>query len=327
MDLDFLKNITQEDFQKLALLFQAANVANAGPILPSKTIVEFTDEYLNYMKQKKYSKAYYISMEFTLKKLIKYFGTGKTLKELDTRSAQNFIFFLQENASRGVANYLRNLKAAFNQAIAWEYIEKNIFKKITILKVQKATPEFITEEELKLICKHVTNKNIKDMITFSFYTGARLSEVINLTFKDIDFTERVIHIGRSYTTKSRKIRIVPICDTLLDTLITRNEEQENNISGSKIIDIETAYVFKGKEGRYTPDYVSKSFLRARRKAKLQKEVRYHGLRHSFTAYLNSQGVPIFSIQTLLGHSTASMTEIYSHLQVSDLRKAINCFNH
>ncbi|MDR3627630.1 MAG: tyrosine-type recombinase/integrase [Ignavibacteriaceae bacterium] len=317
MELDFLKDISEESLRKLAFLFQAGKVE---PEKAGVTIEDFKQEYISHMKEKGYSNAYITSSEFTLKKLFTYFGTAKAIKEIDIRSAEKFIYSLQKNAPRGVINYLRNLKVIFSQAVKWEYITENVFNKITLPKKQKTNPEFMGPTELELICSFITIQAIKDIILFSFYTGARLGEAINITWQDIDLTERNIHIGRNCFTKSRKERTVPICNPLYEILTRRKTE-------TKIIELDAAYVFKQKDGdRYKPDFVSKSFCRARRKAKLGEGIHFHTCRHSFASNLVQKGVSIYTVKELLGHSSVVMTEIYSHLQTEDLRKAVNLLN-
>jgi site-specific recombinase XerD len=317
VESDFLSKFSEEDIRKLSIIFHAIK---SEPTASSITIEKFNEEYISHMKEKRYSKHYIDSSEFTLKKLILYFGTAKTLKELDFRNAEKFICSLQNNAPRGCANYLRNMRVIFSQAAKWGYINDNVFKKITLSKKQKKDPEYIGPAEIELICSYVSIQAIKDIFHFCFYTGARLSESINITWADIDLNEKNIYIGKNSDTKSRKERTVPICDPLYEILQRRRKE--NNV-----IELKAAYVFKQKDGdRYKADFVSKSFLKARRKANLGEGIHFHSLRHSFASNLVKKGVSIYTVKELLGHSSVVMTEIYSHLQTEDLRKAVNLLN-
>lgn len=317
IETGFLGKFSEEDLRKLAIIFQAVKIEPAAPCI---TLGEFSKEYLTYMRDKGYSQAYINSSEFTLNKIIKYLGTSKNLSEVDIRCAEKFIYSLQTKAPRGTANYLRNLRVIFNKAVEWEYISSNVFKKITLPKKQKIDPEFMGLREVELICSLEPIQTLKDIFLFSFYTGARLSEVLNITWKDIDLNEMNIYIGRSYITKSRKPRTVPICTPLYDILTRRKAE-------AKIIELETAYFFKQRNGdRYKADFVSKSFLRARRKANLSKGIHFHTLRHSFASNLVARGNSIYVVKELLGHASVTMTEIYSHLKTEDLRKAVNSLN-
>ena len=83
------------------------------------------------------------------------------------------------------------------------------------------------------------------------------------------------------------------------------------------------YVFcKGKGVKFTGDYFSKRFKSACIKAGIDKSIHFHSLRHSFASNLAQKGVSIYKIKELLGHSSISTTEIYSHLNLDSLREAI-----
>lgn len=83
------------------------------------------------------------------------------------------------------------------------------------------------------------------------------------------------------------------------------------------------YVFCKSTGfPYTGDYVSKKFKRACTEAGIRNSIHFHSLRHSFASNLVQRGVPLYVIKELLGHSSISVTEIYSHLTLDSLRDAV-----
>ena len=73
---------------------------------------------------------------------------------------------------------------------------------------------------------------------------------------------------------------------------------------------------------FTGDYVSKKFKRACKAAGMDKAIHFHSLRHSFASNLAQKGVSLYVIKELLGHSSISTTEIYSHLNMDSLKEAI-----
>ena len=88
-----------------------------------------------------------------------------------------------------------------------------------------------------------------------------------------------------------------------------------------------AFVFCKENGfKYSKDYVSKKFKEACRKANIDKAIHFHSLRHSFASYLVQQGVSLPTIKDLLGHTSITTTEIYSHLDDSSLQEAIKKFD-
>ena len=86
----------------------------------------------------------------------------------------------------------------------------------------------------------------------------------------------------------------------------------------------SSYVFcKGNGEKYTGDYFYRSFKRACIAAGMDKSIHFHTLRHSFASNLAQQGVSLYVIKELLGHSSVSTTEIYSHLNIESLKEAIS----
>jgi site-specific recombinase XerD len=82
-------------------------------------------------------------------------------------------------------------------------------------------------------------------------------------------------------------------------------------------------VFCKKDGsKYCGNYVSRKFKGACIAAGIEKEIHFHSLRHSFASNLVQNGVPLYTIKELLGHSSISTTEIYSHLNMDSLREAV-----
>lgn len=143
-------------------------------------------------------------------------------------------------------------------------------------------------------------------MTFLILTGARRSEVLRSQWVDIDFTNRIWTIP---ITKNKKVRKVPISDTLMELL--------------QSIPKESKYLFptNTKLGHYKDIY--RTWDIARRKAGIC-DVRLHDLRHSFASMLVNSGRSLYEVQTLLGHSSIKMTQRYAHLSDESLHKAVSC---
>ncbi|MBZ0200059.1 MAG: site-specific integrase, partial [Ignavibacteriaceae bacterium] len=86
----------------------------------------------------------------------------------------------------------------------------------------------------------------------------------------------------------------------------------------------TGFVFqKMKDFKLNENYVSKQFKKSVRAAELDDRIHFHTLRHSFASQLVQKGVSLYVIKELLGHEDLSTTQIYSHLQQSNLSAAVN----
>lgn len=341
---EILKAFSVDDLEKIKILLSLLNGSNQKEIV---TLRVFADEYCNFIRQNR-SKAYHVSVVYTLKYLTDFFGTQKSIRSIGLRDIENFASHLQQKVNRhtsssrgeGYRVYFRTLKAAFNKATEWDYINENYFLKVKLPKKQKLAPVFISSDQLSAINRQIKNNVVKNFIVFAFYTGMRLDEIINLRWKNIDLENQVITVGdENFTTKGRNQRFIPICEEAFNAienvkLRIRQEDggQVQNEKEKKIISIEPLsrardYVFcKANGEQYTGDHISQSFKRACKTAGLDSRIHFHTLRHSFASNLVQKGVPLYTIKELLGHSSISTTEIYSHLNMESLREAVKKFD-
>ena len=138
--------------------------------------------------------------------------------------------------------------------------------------------------------------------------GMRVSELINLKIKDLDFDEKT---GQIKQAKGKKDRTFNIPSFLINDL---KEQAQNQNKKNK------EYLFTGPNGKLSPRNLQKIVSLAGKKAGIKKEVHCHTLRHSFATHLLENGVDIRKIQELLGHADLSTTQIYTHISTEELKK-------
>ena len=287
---------------------------------PAKTqsiiISKFRDEYISYLESTK-SENYIRTVQYSFKMLIESIGEIP-LKRLDLRALDKFITstFLRTPSSASL--YYRTLKAAFSKAVLWNYIPENLLKKIKSPKVAKVFPVFISETELRSILEKTKEEYLKDLFHTGFYTGMRQGELVNMKWSWIDLKENqiTVHCTDSFTTKSKRERIIPICQNFRNIFVNRF---------SKVFSItKDDYVFTRVAGiKLNEDFVSKKFKKSVLAAKLDDKIHFHTLRHSFASLLVQRGVSLYVVKELLGHEALTTTQIYSHLQQQNLRDAVN----
>ena len=316
---NILKSFSVDDIEKLKLLLPLFNEPQQKEIV---TLRVFIDEYSNFIKQNR-SKAYHVSVMSAFKHLVEFFGAQKSLREMGLKETENFCSYLQQKVNNGYHVYYRTLKAAFNKASEWEYVKENYFLKIKLPKKQKLAPVFINSDQLIVISGQIKNQTVKEFVIFAFYTGMRLDEIINLRWKNIDLGNRIITVGdENFTTKGRKQRFIPICEEVFVILTNLKKTPSFILPLIKEENI-CSYVFCKSDGKkYTGDHISQSFKRACKAAGMESSIHFHSLRHSFASNLVQKGVPLYTIKELLGHSSISTTEIYSHLNMDSLREAV-----
>ena len=285
-----------------------------NPIMLSK----FKEEYISYLTSTK-SKNYIRTVQYSFKMLIESIGEI-SLNLLDIRTLDKFITVTFLRTPSSASLYYRTLKAAFSKAVLWNYIHENPFKKIKSPKVAKVFPVFISEIELQSIIEKTKEEYLRDLFLTAFYTGMRLGELVNMKWSWIDFNENqiVVKCSSSFTTKSKKERIIPISQNLSSIFVNRIPKVFSSSNDD--------YVITRIAGiKLNEDFVSKKFKSYTRAAGIDERIHFHSLRHSFASLLVQKGVSIYVVKELLGHEDISTTQIYSHLQRQNLREAINMF--
>jgi site-specific recombinase XerD len=280
------------------------------------TLRVFIDEYMYLIKSNR-SASYSESVQLSFHHLTAFFDTQRTISSIQLKDIENFLIYLQQKVRKGYVVYFRNLKAAFNKARDWGYVSENFFTKVKLPKRQKMAPVFINSDQLSVICGWIKSETVKDFVMMGFYTGMRLDEIVNLRWKNVDLQNRVITVGdEEFTTKSRNQRFIPICEEALTSILSQRERR-------KALPIDNTYVFcKNNDERFTADHYSKEFKKACKAAGMDNAIHFHSLRHSFASNLAQKSVSLYTIKELLGHSSISTTEIYSHLNMDSLREAV-----
>jgi len=161
-------------------------------------------------------------------------------------------------------------------------------------------PQVINAEDLQAIFRVTTNLKHNTMLKLYYGLGLRVSEITGLKIRDIDSKNMQVFIRRG---KGKKDRYVNLPESILEQLreyCQRYKPKE--------------YLFEGQEGGvYSSRSAQKVFADAMKKAKVNKKVGIHGLRHSFTTHLLELGTDITLIQQLLGHRDLKTTMRYAYV--------------
>lgn len=236
-------------------------------------------------------------------------------KCLDCYSVAEFEKLRAEKLSDGwsltSANiFTRSIKAIFGFACRQNLLEYNPLLKVKNLKQAKRTPAFLTLDELKQVIAKEDKPILKDIFYFTAFTGLRLGEVVNLKTEDVDLMKNRILVANTdeFTTKSGRERIVGIHPSLVELILRQPEGK---------------YLFAKSSGyRFSESYVSHRFKQAFLKSGISKNIHFHSLRHTFASWAVANGIDIYTVQALLGHSSVAVTSIYSHLEKSTIVDAI-----
>jgi integrase len=213
----------------------------------------------------------------------------------------------------GVSIYFRSLKALWNRALKMGMITgENPFTKVQNVRILVGSPEWITPEDHEKILKCVAGNgfagraSLRRLFTFLFHTGMRSSEVLALRVEDIDFKDKVALIK---AVKTNTLRGVPLNSSALHSIT-----KELEVSGVK----------SGRIWRYTLSGVSHSFLFAKRRAGITKDISFYSYRHSVATRLLKKRVPMEVVSKILGHSSIATTiKFYSAFDTGQLREGMD----
>lgn len=228
-------------------------------------------------------------------------------KDPESLTEDDVKLYLSENmgdsSSSTVIIFLSALKYAFSNIL-----KKDITSNIKRPKKEKRIPTVLTKDEIKALISSIVSRKSKLMVSFMYACGFRVSELVNLKIKDLNFEEKT---GKVTQGKGKKDRIFNIPEFLLEDLKEQVELQKKS---------NQEYLFTGPKDKLSSRNLQKMVRKAAIKAGIKKEVHPHTLRHSFATHLLENGTDIRKIQELLGHADLSTTQIYTHISREELKK-------
>ena len=224
------------------------------------------------------------------------------------------------NSAATVSRRLSALKTFYRFALARRYVESDPVYSIKGPKKEKPLPQFVKESEMdELLDRQAwgddyNNVRARTIIILFYETGMRLSELVNLDDKDVNFVTSEIKI----TGKGNKQRIVPFGDELKNTLLEFRRLRDASV------EVKTpALVVSDKGTRMSPSKVQNIVRSNLSRVCSLKKKSPHVLRHSFATAMLNHHVGIENLKKLLGHASISTTEIYTHTTFEQLKRVYN----
>ena len=178
-------------------------------------------------------------------------------------------------------------------------------------KIEKRVPSVLTSKEVELLLnqpKDVDLKGIRDkaMLEFAYATGMRVTEIISLNIEDVNLEEGYVTCNHG-----GKQRNIPLGNMSLNALKEYVEEARDILIKTEG---EQALFVNINGGRLTRQGFWKIIKFYKEQAHITKEITPHVLRHSFATHLLQNGADLKAIQSMLGHSDISSTQVYMQFQ-------------
>jgi site-specific recombinase XerD len=184
--------------------------------------------------------------------------------------------------------------------------QDKIFLDIPRPKRPSILPQVISMQDLQKIFEVTANLKHNTILKLCYGMGLRVSEIVALKVKDVDSRNMQVFIQRG---KGKKDRYANLPETLLGQLREYWKQYRPK-----------TYLFEGQDGgMYTVRSAQQVFTAALKKAKINKKVGIHGLRHSYATHLLELGTDITLIQQLLGHQDLKTTMRYTHVSKKTIK--------
>ncbi len=226
-----------------------------------------------------------------------------------------------DHKKTSIARKIASLRTFFEFLIREGKLETNPAKLVATPRIERKLPDHLSMEDVVRFIEtpDITTdlgKRDRAIIEFLYATGLRVSELVGIDLKDIDFRERLVRV----VGKRKKERIVPFHEYALQALILYLEEARpiflNNCPAAERDDQPVFLNYQGT--RLTTRSVGRMIDKYIKQCADIHHISPHSLRHSFATHLLDSGADLRDIQELLGHARLSTTQIYTQVSMEKM---------
>lgn len=283
------------------------------------------ERFENYLtKEKKASENTLASYMRDVRQLGSYLSTHSEheLVSADAEELGDYVTWLKNNGKSiaTVSRCIASLKCFYSYLVSEGLIKENPTGHLVPEKSTQKLPQILSSKEVELLLEQPECTDMKGyrdhaMLELLYATGIRVSELISLNITDLNLSAGVIRCA-----SKDKVRIIPLypkavralseyIEFIRPQMIASPDEQSLfvNVSGERM----------SRQGFWK---IIKSY---QVKARIEKTITPHTLRHSFAAHLLENGADLRSIQEMLGHADISSTQVYSQLVKKQLKDVYN----
>lgn len=282
-----------------------------------------TDSFLDYLlHERNYSKGtveYYRADILELQRFGEEMLGDLTPSDVDAELVREWIASLMDKglASNTINRKLSSVRTYYKFLLRRGKVAVDPLRKVTGPKKKKPLPVFLREGEMNRLLDDMDFgegfEGCRDhMIIEMFYaTGMRLSELIGLDNKDVDFSASLLKV----TGKRNKQRLIPFGDELQELML-----EYINVRNETIPERSEAFFIRENGERLYKNLVYNLVKRNLSKVATLKKRSPHVLRHTFATTMLNNEAELGAVKELLGHESIATTEIYTHATFEELKK-------
>ena len=286
---------------------------------PYKTNIKLLNFFIDFLSSKKRFSIHTIrAYRIDIEQLIDHLGEDVMIKDLSKYDLHEYISTISKSiTSKSLSRKIATIKSLFKFMVSENIIENNISKSIRAPKISKKLPNHLTIDEMNLFFNKSLDMieiPLRDLsiIDLLYSTGVRVSECASILISNINFKNNSIKI----LGKGKKERIVLFGDKTKKNLMRYINEENIHIDG---------YLFMSGTKKSKNNYITTRTIYNIVKKYIKfissnEKLGPHSLRHSFATHLLQTGSDLMAIKDLLGHSSLSSTQIYTHLDTKRMKE-------
>jgi len=252
---------------------------------------------------------------------------SKSISKINYDDLTEFINYIRKMdfGAHSQARVISGIKAFFKYLVLEKIIQRNPSELLEAPRLGRKLPDVLNIDDVSKVIESVDlsepeGERNKAILETLYSCGLRVTELINLRISDLHFREGIL----SVTGKGNKQRLVPVGDTAIKQINTYKNTVRIQVQPKKKSE---DILFLNRYGRQmTRQMVYLIVKKQVEKAGIRKNISPHTFRHSFATHLVQNGADLRAVQDLLGHTSITTTEIYTHLDSDDMRKAIMDFH-
>ena len=286
---------------------------------PYSANIKLLNSFIDFLSSKKRFSNHTIRAYRTdLEQLIDYLGEDLMIKDLNKYDLHEYISTISKSiTSKSLSRKIATIKSLFKFMVSENIIENNISKSIRAPKISKKLPNHLTIDEMNLFFNKsldMIGMPLRDLsiIDLLYSTGIRVSECASILISNINFKNNSIKI----LGKGKKERIVLFGHKTKKNLMRYINEENIKIDGYLFISGNK----KSKNNYITTRTIYNIVKKYIKFVSSNEKLGPHSLRHSFATHLLQTGSDLMAIKDLLGHSSLSSTQIYTHLDTKRMKE-------
>lgn len=301
---------------------------NQPPAIPA-VVLDGLSQYLRQLEVEKRQSVYTLrnyrqALLRFFEWLVREYGWSGSWADIDRQRLRSYLIDAQTTLSRRtIHNHFSALRGWFRHLVRTQVLEASPMATVVLPKAAKSLPKFLTESQMVRLLDGPRRlaeagsinpgQALHDQVAMELLYGGglRVSELTALNFSDVDFTNGVAKVCG----KGGKQRMCPLGGVAMQCLQAWREHYPSTPAA------DSAVLVDASGRRRSPRSIQLMLKKYLALADLPMDLSPHKVRHSFATHMLNRGADLRLLQELLGHSSLSTTQIYTHVSISRLKEA------